>query len=182
MLNTSKTIAEENSLINLLKQKDKKGFSLLYENYAPTLYGVVLRIVGNKEVAEDTLQEVFIKIWKHIEQYNATKGTLFTWMLNIARNTSIDKLRSKSYKKMLYDSDIEALQEQISDGNKAEEQTDRIGISELLEHLGQNQKDVIDLIYFEGFTQAEAADVLDIPLGTVKTRIRTAIHSLRKLI
>ncbi|HVG12982.1 MAG TPA: sigma-70 family RNA polymerase sigma factor, partial [Flavisolibacter sp.] len=93
----SKATYEEGELIALLKNKDEQAFSYLYDNYAGALYGVVKQIVTDLEVGNDVLQEVFVSIWKKIDSYDATKGRLFTWMLNIARNAAIDKTRSKNY-------------------------------------------------------------------------------------
>mgnify|MGYP001766483760 CR=1 FL=1 len=87
----------QEELIPLLLKKDDRSFTLLYDNYSKSLYGVIFTLIKDREEAEDVLQEVFIKIWKNIDSYNESKGRLYTWMLNIARNTSIDKLRSKGF-------------------------------------------------------------------------------------
>src|SRR6266446_3014002 len=87
----------EAELVALLKQRQQNAFSYLYDHYSGALYNVILAIVSDRELANDVLQEVFIKIWKQSESYDATKGRLFTWMMNVARNASIDMLRSKSY-------------------------------------------------------------------------------------
>src|ERR1700760_506121 len=87
----------ENELVQLLKERTQTAFGYLYENYSGALYNIVLSIVQDKELANDVLQEVFIKIWRQIEQYDPQKGRLFTWMVNISRNASIDTLRSKGY-------------------------------------------------------------------------------------
>ncbi|HBK82515.1 MAG TPA: RNA polymerase subunit sigma-70, partial [Flavobacterium sp.] len=88
---------EQEELLKKLLKKDDQSFALLYDNYSKSLYGVIFNLMKNIEESEDVLQEVFIKIWKNIDSYNESKGRLYTWMLNIARNTSIDKLRSKNY-------------------------------------------------------------------------------------
>ena len=89
----------EGELVLRLQHQDQQAFSYLYDNYSAALNGIIYRMVENRELAEDILQEVFIKIWNNILHYDAGKGRLFTWMLNIARNLTIDTLRSKSYKK-----------------------------------------------------------------------------------
>ena len=86
----------EQELISLLKSRDNRAFGYLYDNYSAALFGIITQIVGDMELANDVLQEVFINVWRKIETYDPTKGRLFTWMLNIARNASIDILRSKS--------------------------------------------------------------------------------------
>ncbi len=97
MYKTLSPIAEKD-LVSLLKSKDKRGFELLYDNYSKVLYGIILKIVHSEPLAEDVLQDAFVKIWKNIDAYDASKGTLFTWILNVSRNTAIDKIRSQSYK------------------------------------------------------------------------------------
>jgi RNA polymerase sigma-70 factor (ECF subfamily) len=91
------TTYEEHELVALLKAKDNQAFSYLYDNYAGALCGIVKQIVGDMELANDVMQEVFVSIWRKIDTYDASKGRLFTWMLNIARNAAIDKTRSKNY-------------------------------------------------------------------------------------
>src|SRR6186997_886444 len=88
---------KETELVLLLKQRTQTAFSYLYDNYSPALYGVIVSIVQDRELANDVLQEVFIKVWRQIDQYNPEKGKLYTWLINICRNASIDTLRSKSY-------------------------------------------------------------------------------------
>src|SRR4249919_3932947 len=87
----------ENELVLLLKQRTQNSFNYLYDNYSGALYNVILSILQDKELSNDVLQEVFIKIWRQIDQYDPEKGRLFTWLVNISRNASIDTLRSKSY-------------------------------------------------------------------------------------
>ena len=93
--------------MNLLKGKDNQAFSYLYDNYAGALYGVVKQIVTDAETGNDVLQEVFVSIWRKIDSYDETKGRLFTWMLNIARNAAIDKTRSKNYQQSMRQQPLE---------------------------------------------------------------------------
>ena len=83
----NRVFADETELVMLLKQKSKVAFNYLYDNYSRALYGIILKIVETEEVAEDILQDVFVKIWNRIDSYDASKGKLFTWLLNVARNT-----------------------------------------------------------------------------------------------
>ncbi|HNP49634.1 MAG TPA: sigma-70 family RNA polymerase sigma factor, partial [Bacteroidia bacterium] len=87
----------EEELIRLLSNREEKGIEILYDNYSAALYGVIHRIVQQDEIAEDVLQETFLKIWNNFGQYDSAKGRLFSWMINIARNASIDKVRSKEF-------------------------------------------------------------------------------------
>jgi RNA polymerase sigma-70 factor (ECF subfamily) len=171
---------ETTELVQRLQKGDKNAFGELYDLYASSLYGIVCRIVRSEETARDLLQDIFIKIWEHICQYNSQKGSLFTWMLNIARNTSIDKLRKikKEGKAEILSPDI-----LVSIDKKQHHtiKTSFLGLKELVERLSPEQKLIIEYIYFNGYTQQEVADELGIPLGTVKTRTRNAVNELRKV-
>jgi len=94
---STNTKYQEQELVSQLLQQNGQAFSYLYDNYSPALFGVINQIISDKEAAADVLQDVFVNIWKKISLYDDTKGRLFTWMLNIARNAAIDKLRSRSY-------------------------------------------------------------------------------------
>jgi RNA polymerase sigma-70 factor (ECF subfamily) len=172
------TISEE-TLIARLRANDSAAVSLLYDMYSSALYGVVLQIVKVEEVAEDVLQEAFIKIWHSFHSYDESKGRLFTWMINVCRNLAIDKIRSKQYR-------VSEATKELSSSSKAAYGSDsfkpeHIGVREITEKLSPEQKQIIDLMYFEGMTQSEIAEEYDIPLGTVKTRARSAIKVLGKL-
>jgi RNA polymerase sigma-70 factor (ECF subfamily) len=176
---TRSTIVEKD-LVALLKSKDKRGFELLYDNYSKVLYGIILKIVHSEELAEDILQDAFIKIWKNVAAYDPSKGTLFTWILNVARNTAIDKIRSQKHKNT---SQIQSLDNHVSmldSQSNMETQVEHIGLDKVVDSLKPEQKIIIDYIYFQGFTQAEVAETLNIPLGTVKTRVKSAINHLRE--
>ncbi len=171
---------QDEQLISRIKQQDKEAFAQLYDNYSGALFGVILRVVQKEAVAEDVLQEAFVKIWKNFKSYDSSKGRLFTWMLNIAKNTAIDKLRSKSYKQEIQ---IAGDDVYVLDKNSHHEtNTDIIGLRENVAKLKPEYKAVIDLTYFGGYTHEEAAEELDLPLGTVKSRIRIAIRELKKLL
>jgi len=148
--------------------------------YSSALYGVISRIITHTELAEDVLQETFVKIWQSAAHYDHTKGRLFTWMMNIARNLSIDKLRSKDFKNSLKNQDIENNVSFVDEQNKVTFNPDVLGVKQLVENLKPDLQAVLDLVYYKGFTHVEAAEKLDLPLGTVKTRIRLAIIELRR--
>jgi RNA polymerase sigma factor (sigma-70 family) len=172
----------EDALVDLLKKRDSKAFDVLYENYSRALLGVIKKIVPDEVISEDVLQDVFVKIWSNSGQYDVSKGRLYTWMLNIARNTAIDYVRSKSNK---FDEKIqrgENTVHQVSRSNNVEINIDRIGVRSIINELKEDQRILIDLAYFEGFTQEEISQKLGIPLGTIKTRVRAALMTLRKLV
>ncbi len=152
------------------------------KNYSQALYGVLFKIVNDEEIARDLLQETFVKIWKNISNYDRQKGRLFTWMLNVARNTAIDTLRSKAFKTNNQNQDIENVVNIVDAQMNTSSQVDHIGLKEVVGKLKVEQQQIIDLLYFNGYTQEEAAKELNLPLGTVKTRSRSAIMQLRQLL
>ncbi len=169
----------EEQLIALLKEQNKKAFDYLYANYSPVLFGVVKRIVIDNETAQDVLQDVFVKIWNNIKQYDSKKGRIYTWMINVARNSAIDKLRSKGE---IMKSKIQSGEDVVNNmypKNKTEISTDTIGLKNLVAQLKPDYKVIVDLAYFKGYTLEEISKNLDTPLGTVKTRMRHAIKLLR---
>lgn len=170
----------EQELVELLKSGDTGALGTLYTNYSAALYGVIIRIVGNEEAAEDILQEVFVKIWKNFSSYNPDKGRLYTWLVNIARNCAIDSMRVKDFN---FKSKIRSIDNSVSSINRQHsisQQTDHIGLKEVVSKLKPEHKLLIDKLYFEGYTQEETAKELGIPLGTVKTRVRAAMNQLRE--
>ncbi|MGZ4048296.1 MAG: RNA polymerase sigma factor [Bacteroidia bacterium] len=169
----------EEELVALLKKKDVVAYNALYDNYSAALYGVITRIIPAEEIAQDVLQNVFIKIWKNFESYDETKGRLFTWMLNIARNSAIDYSRSKQSKIDSRIQDIDNSVYEINQKASTKINIDTIGVKEQVTKLKDDYKILIDMIYFGGYTQEETAKELNIPVGTVKTRVRAAIKQLR---
>ena len=177
----TRTTYSEQELVALLQQRDEKAFSYLYDHYAGALYSIINQVVPDKETSTDVLQEVFTNIWKKIGSYDPVKGRLFTWMLNVARNAGIDKVRSRSFR------DNQKNQPLPDDVNSSAIQsvrmnTDDYGLRKLVSRLRPEQKVLIELSYFQGFTHEEIARSLNIPLGTVKTRIRSALIELRTML
>jgi len=153
----------------------------LYRNYGPALYGVVLRVVEEENVAEGILQETFVKIWQKIQTYDAKKGRLFTWMLNIARNKAIDYRRSAAFKAKQKVQSIDDFVGMAEAGPKSEMSVDHIGLKEVLSQLKPELKLIIEYVYFKGYTQSEVAKETGIPLGTIKSRVKIALRELRKI-
>ena len=169
----------EPELVSLLKSRDQKAFNYLYDNYSGALYSIILQVLNDTELANDVLQEVFINIWRKIEIYDPAKGRLFTWMLNIARNASIDTLRSKGFQNTQKNQSLPEYVDLNKPGQTTELNIDNIGLKKLLEKLRDEYRVLIDLAYFKGYTHEEIAELEKIPLGTVKTRIRNALIQLR---
>jgi len=172
----------EQELVVLLLQQNGQAFSYLYDNYSPALFGIISQIVPDRELASDILQDVFINIWRKIASYDDTKGRLFTWMLNIARNAAIDKVRSRPYQDSLKNQPLAENVNSTAANSVINPQVNDVGLKKLVYKLKEDYRVLIDLSYFQGFTHEEIAKLLNIPLGTVKTRIRSALIQLRTLI
>ena len=177
---TDVKLYSETELVTLLKKRQQEAYNYLYDHYSGSLYSIILNIVPDRDYASDVLQEVFIKIWRQIESYDNTKGRLFTWMLNIARNASIDAVRSKGYQKTK--KNLELSENMYDAGGSTSLNTDKIGLKKIVFNLKEEYRVLIDLSYFQGFTQDEISKMLKVPLGTVKTRMRSALIQLKQVI
>lgn len=169
----------QEDILPLILKKDDKAFTTLYNMYSKSLYSVITNLIREQEEAEDVLQEVFVKIWKNIESYNESKGRFYTWILNIARNTAIDKLRSKAFNNSQKNLSSDNFVHLLDDSNRLTNRIDTIGIQEFVKKLKPKCIQLIELLFFQGYTQQEASDELEIPLGTVKTQNRNCINDLR---
>ncbi len=169
----------QDDLLQLISKKDPKAFTFMYDMYSRSLFSVITNLVKQHEEAEDILQDVFVKAWKGIDSYDDSKGRFYTWMLNIARNAAIDRLRSKGYnnnKKNLPDDNFVHL---LDKSNTLTDRIDSIGIREFVKKLKPKCIQLIELLFYKGYTQQEASEELEIPLGTVKTQNRNCIKDLR---
>ena len=170
----------ESIVVDLLQKGDKDALPLIYANYKAVLFGNIKRIVKRQEIAEDVFQESLIKIWKKRADYNPQKGRLFTWMIRICRNTAIDKTRTKEFRQSV---DIQSQGESVdieSLGGSYEMNIDPIGVFDWVKQLDYRYREVIEIVYFKGYSHREAAEILGIPLGTLKSRVRNALIELRK--
>ncbi len=143
---------------------------------------MVFRILRKEETAEEVLQDIFLKVWDKIESYDPSKGKLFTWMINIARNQAIDKTRSKEVSKGRKTDDIDYLVNKIDIQEHSQLAVDAIGLKEVLLKLSDDQQFIVTQLYLKGYTQSEVAEEFGIPLGTVKTRLRLAMIELRSIL
>lgn len=173
---TKTTKYSEEDLVDALKRNQRAAFEYLYDNYSSALFGAISRIIRDEEKAADMLQEVFLKIWKNIGKYDKSKGRLFTWMMNISRNTCIDLVRKEKGK---YHVDIQDNINQVDDKTHHQPDVSVIDLRSIIEKLRPERKVLLDLVYLQGFTQEEAAKQLAIPLGTAKSRIRVALQELK---
>ncbi|HLV38176.1 RNA polymerase sigma factor [Xanthomarina sp.] len=168
----------EMEIVGLLQKGDKKAITLLYENYADALFGVILKVLNDEELAQDALQETFIKVWRNAKSYNAKKAKLFTWLYRIAYNTAIDKVRSQT-NKISKEVQIEASNVYMLTSESLNQ--DVMDIKTHLKSLDEKYQIVINALFFEGMTQQEASDELDIPLGTIKSRLKIGLRELKKI-
>lgn len=177
-MNTTNSFSED-TLITSLQQRKEQAFAVLYDKYSAAMLGIINNLVKDAEEAENILQEVFVKIYKSIHLYDKEKGRLFTWLITVCRNTALNYLRSAQHfsKIPIQNEDSGVYTERLI---TEPVHLDFIGVSKAVEKLDSNQRAVINLIYFWGYTQQEAAEKLGLPLGTVKTRTRTALQILKQ--
>ncbi len=170
------------TLVKQFQNRDQVAFKQLYGMYSKSIHGVVYNIVKDTVIAEELMQDVFIKAWQKADTYAPSKGRFFTWILNIARNAAIDKTRSKAFKQSRQNYDADNFVDIITSNDNLDRSTDAIGIRKFVTNLGQKCKEIIELLYFKGFTQKEASDELNMPIGTIKTRNRNCIQQLRDMV
>ena len=172
----------QEEVLTLISKKDDRAYTYLYDMYSKSLFSVIKNLINDREEAEDVLQEVFIKIWKNIDSYNESKGRFYTWAVNIARNSTIDKLRSKNFNNSKKNLSSDNFVHLLDDSNKLTNKIDSIGIEEFVKKLKPKCIQIIDLLFFKGYTQQEASDELEIPLGTVKTQNRNCIKDRKSVV
>lgn len=171
----------EDKLVEGLLNKERYAMAALYQMYSDSLYRVISTIVIIDEVAQDLLQETFIKIWKSFSSYNPAKGRLYTWMARLARNISIDYLRSVNYRNHSVSEDLSELTQQIDKTFHISYNPELIGVKDMTRILSSDQKSVLDLIYFKGYTHVQAAKELNITVGILRSRLQSSITELRKV-
>ncbi len=171
---------KESELVDHLLCKDAKRFEYVFDHFSRSLFGIINQIVKHDEQAEDILQDVFLKVWNNSASYDPKKSRLFTWMLNIARNSAIDHQRSKQGKQDKKNQPIDQFMNNSAKYGALMAEHDHIGLKKVVGQLKDDQREIIDLAFFEGYTHTEIAERLHIPLGTVKTKCRNAIIVLRR--
>jgi RNA polymerase sigma-70 factor, ECF subfamily len=175
-------LADE-ELMPLLAEKDPDAFEIFYDRHGGAAYSLAYRIVGDRSAAEDITQEAFLSIWRSGTRYDRARGSVRAWTLGIVRNRAIDALRRQSGKAPKLSFDDEAVLEQRPSAELTDEQAlQRESARELrgvLSELPDEQSKVIELAYFGGFSHSEIAEMLSMPLGTVKGRMRLGIEKIR---
>ena len=171
-----------NELLSAVAAEDRSAFAPLYEASSAKLFGVVLRILRNRQQAEEVLQEVYIRIWRRAADYRPEKGTPMTWMITIARNRALDRRRQQKPELPLdeaegYGETADSTPSPLAQTIAGEEGR---ALAACLEELGDEQRGCITLAYREGFTHGELAARFDTPLGTVKSWIHRGLRQLKK--
>ncbi len=175
----------DSALIERMMAGDEAALSTLYDRYSAMLFGMLMRILRDQQAAEEVLQDLFLQLWRNAAQFDAGRGSLPAWLMVIGRNRAISRLRGRR--------DREVLEEEEGDyantfasGQNIEDEAVRAqlarNIAAALEQLPAEQRQAVELAYFEGMTQSEIANRTGTPLGTVKTRVRTAMQSLRQIL
>jgi len=166
-------------LVVQFQNKNEKAFEELYGMYSESMQGVIYNIVKDHDIAQEVMQDVFIKAWHKSDSYSSKKGRFFTWLINISRNAAIDKTRSKSFKNNSKNLNSDYFVDIIESNDNLDLKTNSIGLKKFVSKLPEMCKKVVDLLYFKGYTQKEASEELQIPLGTIKTHNRNCIKQLR---
>jgi RNA polymerase sigma factor (sigma-70 family) len=179
-LQSTRTYSEE-ELVSALQQRNESALSYLYDQYSGALNAVIINLIKDDVLSEDILQETFLKIWNNILTYDSSKGRLFTWMRTIANNLTLDKIRGKEFKKQAKIKGDETIAITIRDeDNNINNLINTNDLKNRINNLEPRQRLILNMSYFEGYTQEQIAAELDMPVGTVKTKIRAAIIALRK--
>ncbi len=168
-------------IVSLIKEKNIKGITALHEQYGDYLLRYVSGIISSRYFSEVALQNAFLKIWNNINSFFFEKGRFITWVINISRNSAIDVMRSKHYKQSMKLISLDAIVHQKSSFS-FDLKIDNLDLREIVTTLAPKYRELIDLVYFEGYTHIEVAEELGVPLGTVKTRIRKAFGDLREIL
>ena len=171
---------KDEEIVSLLLERNQKGIDFLYKQYGKYIYGFIFEIVKYEDISEIVLQDTFLKVWTKIDSFNKNKGIFLTWVISIARNTAIDMIRSKNYKQMLRLVSLENLSQNkqyIDEGLVV----DNMDVRANIKKIDPKCVEILELVYFKGYSGSEVAKKLGIPHGTVKSRIRKAFKDLRKI-
>jgi RNA polymerase sigma-70 factor, ECF subfamily len=170
-------------LMKAIAARDEAALAHLYDRYRVIVFGLLMRILNNREEAEDVLQEVFLQVWRKAGDFDENRGRPFTWLVTLGRSRAIDRLRTLASRERVAVAGAREVVEQISDAAADAFKSEQRGlVNSALAQLPDEQKRPLMLAYFDGLTQSEIATRLGAPLGTVKTRMRTGLMRLRELL
>ena len=178
--NSIHTDISEADLVAALKARNREAMGVLYDRYSRALYGIAFRVVRSEKETEDVLQDAFVRIWEQIDRFDQKRGTLYTWMHTVVRNLSLDMVKSKGYRSSQENQNLTNLVDTLEAREQELSTTLRLlDVKESVSSLEPELVEIVDTLYFQGFTQSEAAKELNLPVGTVKTRARRALNHLR---
>jgi RNA polymerase sigma-70 factor (ECF subfamily) len=177
---------DDGELITKIAQGDRAAFLTLYDRFSTPLYSLAIKILGNEAEAQDVVQEVFLSVWNKASTFRAERGSAFSWVVTQLRNRAIDRIRSRSRRRELLDAhapDMEpAGAASLSSADNCEISERAREVRSAMDQLSQDQRQVLRLAFFEGLTQAEIAEKLKEPLGTIKARAYRGMARLRQLL
>jgi len=179
---STKPYNDQDSLVQGLLNRDEVALNRLYDDYGGALNGIIIRIVVEPKIAEEVFQDVIMKIWNKIDQYDQAKGRFFTWMMQLSRNAAKDKLRSREISQLQKTDQLDNIVSKVERRNPIEMHMQDIGVRRIVDSLREEERQVVELVYFQGYTQSEAAKEIPLPLGTVKTRLRMALKNMRVIL
>jgi RNA polymerase sigma-70 factor (ECF subfamily) len=173
-------LADEES-ISLVRRGDAEAFAVLYDRHSRPAYSLAYRMMGERQTAEDLVQEVFLKVWRGAGSYRAERGSVRTWILSIVHNRGIDQLRSTASRRRMQEKvEASAPRSQPSEAfAQSWRNSQREQVREALKTLPPEQLKILELAYFSGYTHVEIAGLLELPLGTVKGRMRLGLKKMR---
>ncbi|WP_420386989.1 RNA polymerase sigma factor [Roseivirga sp.] len=173
--------AIEEQIVALLSRQDKQAVRLIFDYYGSALMNIISRVIQDKAMAEEVLQQVLIKVWRNAGAYNAQKAGLYSWLVAISRNAALDKRKTRDFKEgQTAKSAVQIFA--LDNEPNGENSLEKLMARQLLEQLPDKYRLLINMSFFEGYSHQEIADQLEVPLGTVKTRIRSALKHLRSFV
>ena len=179
----TRSLVSDIHLLHAIAERDQNAFMALYERYSNLVYSLALRVVRHQVMAEEVTQDVFLKVWQQPLRWNSALGQFSSWLLTITRNAGIDRLR-KEHRHRMPAYDLAEPFGQLGQEAAIDENpywVDGLILTRLLQQLPPEQRLLIDLAFYQGYTHSELAKHLQLPLGTVKTRLRTGLQKLRLL-
>ncbi len=171
----------DEQLVAALGRQDLSALESLYDRYHKVAYSLAYRILGDTGSAEDVVQDAFLSVWRHAASYQSVRGSARSWLLSIIRNRSIDRLRSSAAEKRAMSTEEAPERDAEAPGIWHQVWSNLRGdlIRTGLDQLPPDQKKSIELAYFSGYTHVEISELMDVPLGTVKGRLRMGLHKLK---
>ncbi len=164
-------------LVTCIVHRDETAFGAIYDRYSRLIYSVVLRVVKDAAIAEDILHDIFLNLWRSPQQFDAARGKLVPWLAVVARNRAIDWIRKQHPQEELSDVQLVADEDLAGD---VERRSAIERVRAVLNALPEKQRAALELAFFQGLTHADIAAQAGVPLGTIKTRIRTALLAVRR--